>query len=185
LPCLHLSGRPTRPHAQDDVETPRTSAPRDGARHPRHAVTRAARTRSSRPNRDMSSTVKGHLDQAHRLEERGALRLTHWLGVSQARVRASYFRKLRDLIGVGLVSGFRRRVSPRTSTSPLSQGGDAQPVVSGGKRLPCAPIGNWLQPAATVLAAAVALRSAGAEVQARGSSSAAIALASPVLRTRR
>jgi len=36
------------------------SAPRDGARHHRHAVTRAARTGIARPNRDRSSTVNRH-----------------------------------------------------------------------------------------------------------------------------
>src|SRR5712692_5128476 len=46
---------------------------------------------SSRPNRDMSSTINGHHQEVDRPEERGAVRPTHWLGVSQARTRASYF----------------------------------------------------------------------------------------------
>jgi len=56
----------------------RASAPRDGASHRPHAVPRAARTRPGRPNRDLSSTVNRHRQQApsmrpHRPEEKGAL----------------------------------------------------------------------------------------------------------------
>jgi hypothetical protein len=59
----------------------------DDAHYHSHAVTRAARTRSNRANRDISSTV----NRGTANDERGALRLTDWLGVSQARIRASYF----------------------------------------------------------------------------------------------
>jgi hypothetical protein len=37
----------------------------------------------------MSSSVNRRLNEAHRPEERGALPATHWLGVSQAGIRAS------------------------------------------------------------------------------------------------
>src|SRR5712691_7770869 len=63
-------------------------APREGALV---TLTRAARTRSSRPNRDISSTIDRHHQEVDRPEERGAVRPTHWLGISQARTRASCF----------------------------------------------------------------------------------------------
>ena len=54
------ASRSTRPDSMFQSSRIWASAPRDGARHLRHAVTRAARTRSSRPNRDISSTANRH-----------------------------------------------------------------------------------------------------------------------------
>jgi hypothetical protein len=70
------------------------SALRDRARQTRHTVTPALRTRSG--NRIATCRAPStDTVNAHRPDERGALRLTHWLEVLQAGVRASYFRKMR------------------------------------------------------------------------------------------
>jgi hypothetical protein len=50
----------------------------------------------------------GTVNEAHRPEARGALRLTDWLGVSRARIRASYFRQKASL-GTPTASGVSAR----------------------------------------------------------------------------
>lgn len=54
------------------------SASRDGARHRRHAVTRAARTRIARPNRDMSSILNRRRHRGPSTREERLARRSHW-----------------------------------------------------------------------------------------------------------
>ena len=68
----------------------RASAPRDGARHHRHAVTRAARTRSSERIATSRAPSPGTVDEAQRTEKEARASPSHWLGVPEAS-RASYF----------------------------------------------------------------------------------------------
>jgi hypothetical protein len=73
----------------------------------------------------------GTVNEAHRPEERGALRLTHWLAVSQARIRRRTSRKRRHRVseaGSRLAAAFdrldredgrcmhRRRTLPRSAS---------------------------------------------------------------------
>src|SRR6266542_1233932 len=92
------------------------SAPVNGARHHRHAVTSAARTRIAKPNRARSEhRHPGTVNEPHQPHQEGALRRTHWARALAGRAGAGG-RRPRPAVSAKLVLIPIRRRSQGPST---------------------------------------------------------------------